>query len=730
MRVTCRITLVAALCAWLAGVSVASADQRIIVRTKKPYEPVKHRIEQLGGIVTHEFKHADGLVVLMPDGQLDALEKTIGVDYVARDEVVPNPHPREVVGLDEGSALELPADAAPQNYYSYNAELTGAIALHAAGGLGQNVIVGIIDSGVSRTAAALCNGPCATGTRVIGGENFVPGAFEPGANASTNNPHGTWVASMVGANIGFLFSKTTAFAQAVRRYCNPVAACSTPFSPTLDLIPMVGQAPAVQFFAFKVFPAIGSGAPVSRILAAMDRAIELKNTTLPNMRVVNMSLGGATLHAGRDIEDELASSMAASGISLVTSAGNAGPSGTTIGSPGTARNILTVGAASSAVHERILRDLEFGPGVGALYRPDDSHQIADFSSRGPNADGRIDPEVVANGVGSYAQNANGLISWVDGSSFAAPTVTGIVAALYSLRPDATPSQIRSAIIRSARRDVVPTARAVDQGAGYVDAAGALALLDTGVRRVSDTAPGRKTVAQNLEKGADIETIDRSPYSGRLRRLRPSERREFYYEVKPHTASVKVTLSNITPELPPSEQNAFFGDDIQLAVHSAKTSAIGEGDYLARAFVNADRTFVFEKPETGLMRITVLGDWTNAGRISTDVRIESVYERLPRRDFRGELSEGDVRTHAVDIPVGTASVTFRLSWENDWGSYPTNDLDLVLQPPGGPGIFTGTTFNSPETVTIKNPTPGTWTLFVDGFTVAGRREKYELRIDYD
>jgi hypothetical protein len=264
----------------------------------------------------------------------------------------------------------------------------------------------------------------------------------------------------------------------------------------------------------------------------------------------------------------------------------------------------------------------------------------------------------------------------------------------------------------------------------VDAAGALALLDTGVRRVSDTAPGRKTVAQNLEKGADIETIDRSPYSGRLRRLRPSERREFYYEVKPHTASVKVTLSNITPELPPSEQNAFFGDDIQLAVHSAKTSAIGEGDYLARAFVNADRTFVFEKPETGLMRITVLGDWTNAGRISTDVRIESVYERLPRRDFRGELSEGDVRTHAVDIPVGTASVTFRLSWENDWGSYPTNDLDLVLQPPGGPGIFTGTTFNSPETVTIKNPTPGTWTLFVDGFTVAGRREKYELRIDYD
>jgi hypothetical protein len=463
----------------------------------------------------------------------------------------------------------------------------------------------------------------------------------------------------------------------------------------------------------------------------MDRAIELKNTTLPNMRVVNMSLGGTTLHAGRDIEDELASSMAAAGISLVTSAGNSGPSGTTIGSPGTARNILTVGAASSAVHERILRDLEFGPGVGALYRPDDSLQIADFSSRGPNADGRIDPEVVANGVGSYVQNANGLISWVDGSSFAAPTVAGIVAALYSLRPEATPGQIRSAIIRSARHDVVPTARAVDQGAGFVDAAGALTLLDAGVRRVGDPRPGRDKVAQNVEKGAGIEPIDRPQFSTTLGRLRPSERREFYYEVKPETASITVTLSNITPELPPTEQNALFGDDIQLAVHSAKTSAIGEGDYLARAFVNADQTFVFEKPETGLMRITVLGAWTNAGGVSTDVQIESVYEPLPKRDFKGELIEGESRTHEVDIPVGTTSVTFRLSWENDWGTYPTNDLDLVLQPPaGGLGIFTGKTLNSPETVTIKNPVPGLWTLFVDGFTVAGRREKYQLRVDYD
>ena len=102
----------------------------------------------------------------------------------------------------------------------------------------------------------------------------------------------------------------------------------------MDAIPIVGQAPAAQFYALKVFAAAGGGAPESRILQAMDRAIQLKTTTQPNMRVVNMSLGGSTLFAGHDIEDELATSMAASGISLVASAGNEGPSGLTGGSPG------------------------------------------------------------------------------------------------------------------------------------------------------------------------------------------------------------------------------------------------------------------------------------------------------------------------------------------------------------------------------------------------------------
>jgi subtilisin family serine protease len=733
MKRTLRLAVGTLVCLSIIGGGLASAEERIIVRTKKPYDTVKQKIGELGGTITHEFEHANGLVAVIPDGRIDAVEKIAGVEYVARDEIIPNPRPREAVSLAQVSPQPLSADAMPANYHSYNAQLTNVFPLQAEGFLGQNVVVGIIDSGTSSSAAALCNNAnCAQGSRVIGGENFVPGATEPGATAATNDPHGTWVATMVGANAAFLFTRTGALATSVRNHCNPVSTqpCSVPASPIADAIFMVGQAPATRFYALKVFPANGGGAPTSRILQAMERAIELKNTTQPNMHVVNMSLGGATLHAGRDLEDELASSMADAGISLVVSAGNTGPSGSTVGSPGTALNILTVGAASSAVHERILRDIQFGSGIGLLWRPDSNHQIADFSSRGPNADGRVDPEVVANGFASFAQGANGGISLVSGTSFSAPTVSGVLAALYSYKPSATPAEMRAAIIASARPDMIPTATAVDQGAGYVNAAAARALLDLGAPDAGERAVAKKQVSQNVHQGAGIVPINASDFSARLANLRPGERREFYYDVKKNTALVRLSLSNLVRELPEAQQNALFGDDLLVAVHSAKTSSIGAtGDYLFIDFVTADQTLVFNRPEIGLMRITVLGDSTNAGRISVDVRIQEEHDSLPTRLFKDQIAEGDQRIHTVDIPAGTASVTFRLSWDGDWSSYPTNDLDMVLVPPVGNPNFQGATLDSPETVTIANPTPGTWTIFVDGFTVHGRREKYEVRVQY-
>jgi hypothetical protein len=59
-------------------------------------------------------------------------------------------------------------------------------------------------------------------------------------------------------------------------------------------------------------------------------------------------------------------------------------------------------------------------------------------------------------------------------------------------------------------------------------------------------------------------------------LLPGQQNSILYDVAPGTSQVIVNISNFHQGGP---GNALFGDDIILAVHSAKTSAIGvAGDY--------------------------------------------------------------------------------------------------------------------------------------------------------
>ena len=78
---------------------------------------------------------------------------------------------------------------------------------------------------------------------------------------------------------------------------------------------------------------------------------------------------------------------------IVFAAGNAGSAASTVGSPGGAKNVLCVGASEN-VHA-------FGGADGCGEtdaQADNANDIADFSSRGPCADGRIKPDIVAPGT--------------------------------------------------------------------------------------------------------------------------------------------------------------------------------------------------------------------------------------------------------------------------------------------------------------------------------------------
>ncbi len=109
--------------------------------------------------------------------------------------------------------------------------------------------------------------------------------------------------------------------------------------------------------------------------------------------------------------------------------------------------------------------------------------IAEQSSNGPGPDGNIKPEIIAIGQGSYAAtqddftngagtgnkfNASGF-AFADGTSFAAPRVTGAAALIKQAHPDWNAYQIRSALIGGAvLEDAFADESVTIRGAGHVD----------------------------------------------------------------------------------------------------------------------------------------------------------------------------------------------------------------------------------------------------------------------
>ena len=746
MHKTWNILLAAAFGASLASPSkAADPGERVLIRATKPYDKLVSRIEAGGGKVTYRYKYVDAIAAEVPRASLATVRSAAGPSAVTKDEEIASPVPIDTAHgkgglISSGSGLDIPYDsvdaldgaaigslagANPAAYIANN-DIANVSGLHAAGKTGAGIIVGVIDTGIRPGFPHI-----SLDGSVIGCEDFVGDAY--GCTNSANNPHGTFVAGMISANVIFTFGPGS-FLNAVRAEC---PACFLN-PPTNTQIPMVGTAPLSSIFAFRVFAPTG-GAPTSRILAAVERAIELKemydadHSTGRNIQVVNMSLGGATLEAGRDLYDMEIDVMAQKNIVAVISAGNAGPSSLTVGSPGTALSALTVGAASLAHNERILRRLQYGPSVGALYRPFLGTQTAYFSSRGPDADGRLDPDVSANGFASYGQGYGAINSIYIGSgtSFSSPSVAGVAAVLRQTVPSASARQIRNAIIASANPGLFADGSGVlDRGAGYVDAGAAASLLLAGA--VPDTSPSssnpNKSVKVNVEKGTDLNVLD-GFVSEVVTSLLPGQRHDVLYRVNPNTKQVVIALTGVTPSLPPAQQNQLFGDDILLAVHSAKTSAIGEGDYKAFAYTTGG-TFAVSDPETGLMRVTVNGDWTNAGTIGGTVSIFSLTEPIPQFTAQGKITTGQTLFFPVNVPPGVKTAEFRAGWREDWGNYPTNDIELILVRPDGTLNYDGATLNNPEVAIVENPASGQWLAVVDGFEVSTGTDKFEFRASLD
>lgn len=744
------VSLFLVLC--LTAFASAQNRQAVLIKSSKPYDKLVASIEKMGGTVMYQYKYVDGIAAEVPESAMSSLEKMVGPENLAKDELVYMPQAKLDSRSDASARDGVEADAvaeatdAPADYPIDNS-MTGANALHAAGFTGSTEVVAVIDSGYR---SGITHVPAA---RVLTGFSLVPG--QPDANSSANYPHGTQVAGQIAANRGLCFSNLNRFAvtaAALGAAQNGTGTgvggngCST----TTVRLDIIGSAPLARIYPVKIFPNNGAGSPTSRTIAAMEHVLSKRlafnagDPTGLNIRVVNMSLGGPTTFAGRSLSDQTVDKLLANDIVVVVSSGNEGFSVVTGGSPGTSMSALTVGASQSAVHERIFRSQFSAPcntaplaqvvNCATLFRPDSTLQMSDFSSRGPTHDGRIKPDVAANGSFNFGQGSgsNTTVNFISGTSFSSPIVAGIAAILRQAVPTATARQVRNAIIMSANPNLIPSARPNDQGKGFVDADAALALLQSG--NVPDTVDLTHTVTRNLQANlahAGVPVFEGS-VTHTVTGIRPAETAEFAYMIPPNAASLNVNIRDITPANAPAQQNAFFGDDVFIKI---QTSTVHDEDLLAEEFLTANKSYSFANPQAGIYRITPAGDWTNVGTIGFTVDIWTTEATTAEQTVKAKIGQGEQHSYTVTVPAGTASLTMDFSWKNMNGSYPINDLDAYLVAPGGTVTNTCATGRTPEKCAVANPAAGTWTVVVDGFSVIpdgtpGNREMYTVRLAAD
>ncbi len=205
-----------------------------------------------------------------------------------------------------------------------------------------------------------------------------------------------------------------------------------------------GVAPDASLYIAKALDGAGNGR-MSNVMAGIEWAVD------EGVQVISLSLGGSGPCDGTDALSEMCDAAVAEGVVVCAAAGNEGPEPYTVGSPGCAREVITIGAAS------------------------DLDRIATFSSRGPTRDGRLKPDVVLPGVEIVAARAQGTrmgtpiddhYTTASGTSMATPHAAGVCALLLQAEPDLTPEEIKERLVRTA---IAVGADAYAQGYGRVDA---------------------------------------------------------------------------------------------------------------------------------------------------------------------------------------------------------------------------------------------------------------------
>ncbi len=406
--------------------------------------------------------------------------------------------------------------------------------------------------------------------------------------------------------------------------------------------------------------------------------------------------------------------------------------------------------------------------------------MAAFSSRGPNALAAdvISPDVSAPGVNILAANTptallgapGQLFQAISGTSMASPHVAGTYALVKQKHPDWTPAMAKSALMTSARQDVVKEdgvtpADPFDMGAGRIQPGGSVTrkgglfnpglVYDAGLYdyigflceadpavvggSLCDELPARgvPTTAENLNL-ASIGISDVTGSATVTRRVTNVADRTITWVPsvdEPEGFDVSVVPGRL--RLPPGETGTYqvtvTRTDAEYETWSFGALTWSGGGYSVRSPL-AVQAREFSAPEQ------VLGDGTEgSGELSVTFGYSGLYTaaahgpvapRLtegrvvddPANNFSTALATGvGVTKHEITVPQGTELARFALFDDFTDGA---DDLDLYVYR-GNQLVGASASGTSNEQVDLVAPPPGTYSVYVHGFSTEGPDAAYTL-----
>lgn len=215
---------------------------------------------------------------------------------------------------------------------------------------------------------------------------------------------------------------------------------------TDESIDIIGICPDIQLYDLRVFDASGDGDEFA-ILAALQ-FIRYLNANKDTVVVHGVNMSFSLKHSvdsyacGATPVCEECSRLTASGVVVVAAAGNRGFDKNSddgfgiyrdisITDPGNSEDVITVGSTHRQLPHR----------YGVSY----------FSSRGPTGDGRVKPDLVAPGEKIVSTIPGDKQASLDGTSMAAPYVSGAAALLMARHKELVgqPRQVKEILCRTA-----------------------------------------------------------------------------------------------------------------------------------------------------------------------------------------------------------------------------------------------------------------------------------------